>query len=371
MSGVVHSIKRAVIGSSAAKKEPTDPYYQEYDILKSKLADTRVGLDAGIADVKASELKWTLMMKETGDFYSKLHDKYPRHDSVKTRIDHAVRTMQGPANDRKSRLIDPSSESSKLLDNVRLYIAHIKGIEETYPSVEQSYKDFAMYHQKVDKLHDKDAPDEKQSSNVEKLETAKTSYEALIQSTVKRQQAAELLAPEMYNSLLLCHSKIASGMNSILQEELADLYTYANTPTDIATGTGHMNITSVSKTGSIVDSTGHGHGVHSHTPGLNTHTPGVTSYTPSSTTHTTIPGHATGSTTIDPTTNASRIWLPYDSSKRHWYILFFDYRINLACCVVPPWTVSVYYSCNVIEDLCRVWFTCFRAKRGRQIDCCC
>lgn len=246
---VVHSIKRAAIGGSAAKHEPTDPTYEEYEILKYKLTDIKDALEARIADIRTSQLKWNEMVKETDSFYSKLHKNYPYKDKVHFKLERATLAMQGNVIDRKIRLTGPDSICEKIIESVRLYISHIKGMEETYRKLEIAYKDKAMYHQKTEKLFHKDADDEKQTRNVEKFESSKINYEALVESTVTRQKAAEDLAPDMFNSLLICHARMASGYGTILREELVDMYTYANSGTnELVNGTRNLHVTPVSKT---------------------------------------------------------------------------------------------------------------------------
>lgn len=241
---MLHTIKRATMGAKAAKQEPNDVEYEEYQHLAKVLQSIMHGLETGVADVEASKARWLSVVKDCDDFFIRLHGNYPREDSVKSKIHRASSAVQGKIEERKLMLIHPESHGESMLSNVRLYIAQIRGIEETYPKLETAYKDYALYHQKVDKLLTAEVDDgDKQTRNVEKYEASKATYEALLHSTVVRQKSAYERAPDMYRAVFAAYCKYSSNMCTMLNEELSEAHMFSNSGEDDLIGaTKHMHI---------------------------------------------------------------------------------------------------------------------------------
>lgn len=222
----MHSIKRAVTGTKAAKQHPSSSEQEEYELLKGKLTDVGNALARGVKDTETSQLKWVHVLNDTEDFFSRMSDRYPEEDFTQVKLQRAAHVMQSSVRDGKHDLIHPDSAGERLLNNVRHYIAHIRGMEESYSRLDTAHKDYAMYHQKLDKLVQKDDT-EKQVRNEEKYESSKSAYYGLLHSTLERQRTAEARAPSMFRAVYVAYCLCSKGMCKILTSELEEPFSYA------------------------------------------------------------------------------------------------------------------------------------------------
>lgn len=264
---MLHSIKRATVGTMAARKEPTSDKFEDY---RAALAEIRTALEIGLGHVDSSRDKWNTVISDSSSFYHDMAKHYPVEDDTSRLFHDTAGSVHNNLRSRSVSLSGPESNSTKLAQMVRLYVAELKAVDDECSRTMTAHKDYAMYHQKVDKLESKDADAEKMDRNRDKFAMSQANYETLLNATLARMKADYEKAPLMYRALYVAYGLHNGAMCDMIPNEMKSPFDYCRT-------NEHELLTMMSTPSHVPAPTGTSSGMStSHT----TASPTTTSYVP-------------------------------------------------------------------------------------------
>lgn len=241
---MLHAIKRKTVGAAAARHEPVNA---EFDNLRQSLDNTSKALTAALEDIESAEKSWTSLVTSTTHFSSGMHTLYPQEDDMRTLFKKTLTEVEAPLPTEMTEMVEPKSKVKTIERMVRAYLTEIKLLTSEYPKVEAARKDFAMYQSKVDKLEKKEGVVDKQSRNLDKLETSKVSYDALLEGMLHRMKTTYEKAPTMFRAAYVAFWLYHSQMSALVERHYKPAFAYSNEHAD--------NLFSISQTSHVGAST--------------------------------------------------------------------------------------------------------------------
>lgn len=176
---MMHKIKKAV----TTKSTPESAEYAEYT---TKLANLSAILTSSSAELKASERTWQDAAQLQKDYAEAFSNKYPDKDVVRDYAKTSATKAQALVKEYVLKTGGTNAPHQDLDNNVKQYLEEIAAVQEEYKEINTLSTELKMYTSKVDILtKGKNADAMKTERNMEKLEEAKTAYEAKLDSVVE------------------------------------------------------------------------------------------------------------------------------------------------------------------------------------------
>lgn len=243
---MLHSIKRATVGTMAARNEPTSDTFEDY---RAALAEIRTAMEIGLGHIDSSHTKWNNVISDSASFYKDMANRYPTEDETSHLFHNTADSVHNSLRSRAVSLSGPESNSTKLAQMVRLYVAELKAVDDECSRTMTARKDYAMYHQKVEKLESKEAAPEKMDRNRDKFALSQAQYETLLNATIARMKTDYEKAPMMYRALYVAYGLHNGGMCELIPNEMKapldycrsnehELIKMMNTPSHVPSPTG-------------------------------------------------------------------------------------------------------------------------------------
>lgn len=223
-SQMLHAIKRKTVGVAAARHEPVNA---EFDTLRQSLDNVSNALTAALEDIENAEKSWTSLVISASHFASGMHTLYPRDDDLRTLFKKTLSEVEGPLPKEMEEIIEPKSKVKTIQRMVRAYLTEIDHLTKEYVKVETARKDFAMYQTKVDKLEKKESPVEKQTRNLDKLESSKASYDSTLEGVIHRMKTTYDKSPTMFRAAYVAFWLYHSQMGSLVDRHYKPAFTYS------------------------------------------------------------------------------------------------------------------------------------------------
>lgn len=217
-------IKRKTVGIGAARNEPVNA---EFDNMRQSLDNVSKALTTALKDIDSAEKSWKTLLTSAINFSSGLHSLYPEEDQLRERFKSTLDELEGPMQKDMAALNEPSSKMKGIERMVKGYLTEIKTLGAEYHKVDNARKDYAMYQSKVDKLEKKEGKTEKQSRNLEKLESSKATYNNLLDGVIHRMKSTYQKAPSMFRAAYVSYWLYHSQMNSVVDKNFKSSFTYA------------------------------------------------------------------------------------------------------------------------------------------------
>lgn len=227
---MLHSLKRKTVGHSAGKREPVNA---EFDTLRQGLDNVSKALTAALADIDTAEKAFNTLTQSASHFSSGLHSLYPQDDDLRTLFKSTLDEVEGPLATEMAKVSEPTSKVKGIERVVRAYLTEVKTLSAEYHKVDIARKDYGMYQAKNDKLGKKTDQTDKQSRNLDKLETAKAKYTSILDGTVHRMKSTYEKAPKMFQAAYVAYWLYHSQMTASISKHFKSPSTYANAHADL------------------------------------------------------------------------------------------------------------------------------------------
>lgn len=219
---MLHSLKRATVGSYAIRNEPTN---SEYDNLRRSLEDVSQNLQSGLSHVEQIQKKWESVMDESENFYTQMAASRPLSDESRVIIRTAADAIHTGVRSGTQSLSKSSGSGVQLVLGVRSYVTELKVIAEECIRVDTARKDYVMYVQKLEKLKSNTYTEpERFERNKEKMEKTKILYDALLRAAMDRMNIYLKKAPQMTRAVFMAHVSYNGGMCGLMANELDQVY---------------------------------------------------------------------------------------------------------------------------------------------------
>lgn len=219
-----HSIKRATVGLAAGKHEPKNA---EFENMRNKMENVNKALASALNDIEGAQKTWHAVVDSSDRFAASLHTLYPNEDQVRALFKSALDEVRGPIAEDMHAIVNPSSQVRSIERNVRAYLTEIKTLTAEYNKVENARKDYAMYQAKTEKLDKSSNGTDKQSRNLDKLESSRATYHSILDGTLHRMKTTYDKAPVMFRATHVAFWLYQSRMNDLLSKHFSNSFDYA------------------------------------------------------------------------------------------------------------------------------------------------
>lgn len=183
---MMHKMKKAA-AHVTTKTTPESAEYAEYVV---KLTNLSTYLKASSIALGESERTWKDVCTKQKSFADAFANKYPDKDQVRDFAKTSASKTQGLVKEFVLKSEGSTAPHNDLDATVQEYLAEIAAVQEQYKEVTDLNTEMQMYSKKVESLSKGKKVDEnKTARNMEKLDEAKTNYEAKLDVIVDEMKA--------------------------------------------------------------------------------------------------------------------------------------------------------------------------------------
>lgn len=233
---MMHKIKKAV----AAKSTPESAEYAKYTI---KLANLSVILATSSAALKASERSWQDAAQLQKDYADAFSNNYPDKDVVRDYAKTSATKAQALVKEFVLKTGGNDAPHQDLDNNVKIYLEEIAAVQEDHKEINKLSTELKMYSSKVAALtKGKNADVTKTERNMEKLEEAKTAYEAKLDSVVETMKNINVRRSIVLKSTYVAYWSSQLRAFDLLDESLTETRDFVSTDVEPLR---KINITSI------------------------------------------------------------------------------------------------------------------------------
>lgn len=216
MPGLKHATKKRFAHSTTRKKTIKSGISAEYTDNSQKLETVSASIRSLIKEINGARNIWLEVAKHQHHFANALLQSLPVEGSVRTHakeVETTVRELQRLIMEDEG-MGAPHKKITSVLD---AYLNLIDSVAKDYQPVEAAYTEVLRYQKKVDKLTKKSKKESVLSRNMEKLTSARATYDTKLMELLARMHLAydkhEAVFQCAHHAFWIAHDKYAQVVN--------------------------------------------------------------------------------------------------------------------------------------------------------------